>query len=478
MKNLLFLFFAFLISIHIVAQPTFEKTFGTMDNDQGYSVSICNDNSYIISGYIANLYTGGTNIYVAKISIFGDTIWTRIEGVPYYDDYGMSVKQTMDDGFIVTGYTIANESWVPFLLKYDENGNKEWYNDYSNYVSSGIGYSVLQTADSGFVFCGNSDYYNDKDAKWGSKACLLKTDKNGNYAWHNTYGSYGVHYAPSLCFAGDGGFVVSGLYDTEGEYTDAWLFKTNPSGTLIWNKVYGGAENMEDAWSVKKTEDGGYILCGTVFYGIIAMYGDFYVVKTNSNGILQWSKTYGADGDDRGSSVDTTSDGGYIFCGTTDSFGNGNLDIWLVRTNSAGDTLWTRRYGGIYDEYAGEVRTTADDGFVVCGSTNSIGNGGDDIYLFKTNWYGTLTDVPVFKQNDETIEVIPNPGEGIFSITNCPDNAELEITDINGKVVLHEYRYSSVTQGHEIDIRKSNAGIYLLKISSPQGIKTCKLLKK
>ena len=472
MKNIFILCCIFFIVIRLIAQPTFEKTFGTIDDDMGYSVSICNDNSYIICGYTANLYTGDEDIFTAKINIYGDTIWTRKEGTEYNYDIGYSVKQTNDNGYIVTGST----SGSPFLLKYNMFGIKEWFIDYSTTFSSGNGYSVLQTTDSGYVFCGISDYYDSENTLWNRKACLLRTDKYGEYLWDNTFGNYGIHYAFDLCFSNDNGFVVCGEFDTPDEYTDAWLFKTNENGNLNWNKTYGGESSIEYAMKVKKTSDGGYIFCGTMFYGLIPMYGDVYLVKTDENGNEEWNQTFGTSGDDRGRCIDITNDGGYIICGNTDSFGAGGDDIWMIRTNSEGDTLWTRTYGGIYNEYALEVCETYDGGFIVCGSTQSFGNGGSDIYLFKTNWYGTLTDIADNMGEMEKTTVAPNPTNGIFFIKNCPASCEYEIYGSNGNTLLKGKQNEPGLA--EIDITEFPTGTYILKLKTTDGIKSFKLIKK
>ena len=477
MKNFFTLTITILILADLHAQPTFEKTIGSIDDDMGFSIKVCSDNSYILCGYTTDFYTGYEDIYIVKIDQEGDTVWAKREGDENYDEWGYSIYQTIDQGYIITGFMINEGSMIPYLLKLDHNGTKEWFKDYSEVISEGSGYSVIQTSDTNYAFCGTSDYYESENILWERKVFLVKTNNSGDVIWDKTFGNYGIHYGSGLTQANDNGFVISGLFDTPGEYHDAWLFKTNQNGNLNWNKTFGGSSSMESAWSVKKTLDGGYILCGTKFYGLIAMYGDIYVVKTDVNGNEVWSQTYGGDDDDRGSDVDVTNDGGFIFCGTTESYGAGNNDVWLVRTDSNGDTLWTRTYGGIYDDRAYSVCTTNDGGFIICGSTGSFGNGGDDLYIIKTNFIGTLTSVGEISNINNDIIIYPNPSAGMFQLECNYPVYEYEILDINGKVI-NSKTFKNNKSNISINISNRPDGIYYLKVKSGKEFQVLKLIKQ
>jgi hypothetical protein len=158
---------------------------------------------------------------------------------------------------------------------------------------------------------------------------------------------------------------------------------SQPLDTL-WTRTYGG-QGRDIAYSVEQTTDGGYILAGET-YSFGAGGADAYLVKTDSWGNTLWTHTYGGSGSDGAREVQQTTDGGYIVAGTTGSFGAGSTDFYLVRTNSSGDTLWTRTYGGSYDESAYSVQQTSDGGYIIAGSRW----GGMEFYVVKTDSSGNV----------------------------------------------------------------------------------------
>jgi len=187
----------------------------------------------------------------------------------------------------------------------------------------------------------------------------------------------------------DGGYIVAGYTTSFGAgVSDIYLIKTDASGTTLWTKTYGGTD-YESANSVQQTFDGGYIVAGfTASFG--AGSSDVYLIRTNSSGDSLWTRTYGGISGEAGNSVQQTTDSGYIVAGYTVSFGAGSDDAYLIRTNSSGDTLWTRTYGGPFDEVATSVQQTSDEGYIMAGRTYSFGAGGSDVHLMKTLGDGTV----------------------------------------------------------------------------------------
>jgi hypothetical protein len=157
---------------------------------------------------------------------------------------------------------------------------------------------------------------------------------------------------------------------------------------ITFQRTYGGRDYDEGS-SVTQTADNGYIIAGrTESFG--AGHADVYLVKTDANGDTVWTRTYGGTAYDLGHSVAQTADGGYIITGWTRSFGAGNYNVWLIKTDASGDTIWTRALGGTGYDYGHSVAQTANGGYVVAGHTNSFGVG-RDIWLIKTDPSGDTT---------------------------------------------------------------------------------------
>ena len=201
--------------------------------------------------------------------------------------------------------------------------------------------------------------------------------------WTRTYGTNRGESGYCVRQTSDGGFIVSGSHPS-GNNPNAWLIKTNAFGDIIWTSSFGGS-NDEGGWSVEQTTDGGYIMTGlTRSYG--AGYNDVYLIKTDANGDTIWTRAYGGSDEDQGYSVQQTFDGGYIVVGLTYTFGAGENDVYLIKTDANGDTIWTRTYGGNSYDAGLCVQQTPDSGYIISGHTFSTGWG--DLYLIKVNVIG------------------------------------------------------------------------------------------
>jgi hypothetical protein len=209
-------------------------------------------------------------------------------------------------------------------------------------------------------------------------------------AWNKTFGGDGGERAWSVQQTSDGGYIIAGdarSYGAGG--SDFWLVKTDSNGNKVWDKTFGGA-GLEWACSVQQTSDGGYILAGrTDSYG--AGGSDFWLVKTDSNGNKVWDKTFGGTAGDEAYDVQQTSDNGYILAGRTGSYGAGNGNFWLVKTDSKGNEQWNRTFSGTGPGEAESVQQTSDGGYILAGRTDSCSDRGFDFWLVKTDSNGNKT---------------------------------------------------------------------------------------
>lgn len=201
--------------------------------------------------------------------------------------------------------------------------------------------------------------------------------------WQVTIGE--ASEARSLLLTADGGFVIAGTTDAGvARQLDLWLIKTDGAGQKQWSQAFGGSGN-DDGRCVRQTPDGGYILVGsTSSFG--AGGSDVYLVKTDAEGNLQWEKTFGGTAAEHGYSIECIEDGGYVIAGSTASAGAGLADVYLIKTDSAGNEDWHKTFGGPYSDEGYAVRQAADGGYVVAGYTQGTGSfaGDDNAWLIKT----------------------------------------------------------------------------------------------
>ncbi|MFC2086127.1 LamG-like jellyroll fold domain-containing protein [Bacteroidota bacterium] len=235
--------------------------------------------------------------------------------------------------------------------------------------------------------------YQNKIAKSANSNKLL-APKNDDLLWSNTYGASSSEGSRTICETNDGGFIIAGYTYSSGEgCSDIYLVKTDSDGIEQWSKTYGGP-GFEYAYSCKAVDDG-YIIVGyTTSYGSGSK--DIYVVKTDEFGDTTWTNTYGGTGVDVGSSIVKTYDNNYIICGHTESFGQGEDDVYLVKIDSDGNLIWDYTYGGQGPEMGKCIIETTDHNYVICGGSGSFGDGNQDVYFIKINEDGYILTSGIF----------------------------------------------------------------------------------
>ena len=243
--------------------------------------------------------------------------------------------------------------------------------------------SVQQTSDGGYILAGITYSY----ATHYGDAWLIKTDALGNHLWNHTF--YDSNYDDEFrCVIQtvDGGFLAAGDIEPVGaSLGDFWIVKTLANGDRQWSNTFGG-DGDDRCYSAIQTLDGGYMLIG--YTNSFGSSNDLWMVKTDANGNQEWNRIYGGSGNDSGEFIIQTSDSGYVAVGNTNSSGAGNYDIWLLKTDKYGNLQWNRTYGGSDMEYCTDLVQTPDDGFAIGGVTMSYGAGGRDMWLLKTNTNG------------------------------------------------------------------------------------------
>jgi len=322
-----------LIKTDSQGKEEWNKTFGGTQNDRGFSVQQTTDGGYIFTGYTCSFGSGSCDFWLIKTDSNGNEEWNKTFGGEK-GDQGRSVQQTTDGGYILTGFTnsYGNGEYDVWLIKTDSQGIIEWNKTFGG-SEYDYGSSVQQTTDGGYIITGLTQSY-DGNGEKKTDVWLIKTDSNGNEEWNKNFGGVGGNEGKSVQQTTDGGYIISGYKSTNGQ-NDDWLIKTDSNGNEEWNKTFGGSSEYVVGYSVQQTTDGGYIITGQT---VSSENSDVLLIKTNSEGIEEWNKTFGGSSEyDAGFSVQQTTDGGYIITGTTESFGNGNNDVWLIKTDSEGN---------------------------------------------------------------------------------------------------------------------------------------------
>ncbi len=255
-----------------------------------------------------------------------------------------------------------------------------------------VGYCVQQTSDSGYIITGYTRSYGSMS---GRNVLLIKTDKSGNQEWINAYGGNNDDEGYSVQQTTDGGFIIAGYTKSYGAgANDVYLVKTDYSGNQLWDKVFGGTQD-DLAFSVLQTSDGGFLITGSSFS--FGTGGDMLMIKTNSNGNLIWQKTFGGISSDGAMNVAHTMDNGFIITGWTFSFGPGAVgNAFLVKTDSLGNQQWYNYFGGNDADRGYSVQQTTDGGYILTGYTGSFGAGLYDVLLVKTDSLGNQQWIKTF----------------------------------------------------------------------------------
>jgi hypothetical protein len=323
------------------------KTYGGLCDDGAHSVRQTSDGGYIITGFTASFGYGKNDVYLIKTDPLGDTLWTRTFG-DLNEDEGYEVQQTLDGGYIITGYTELVETRAReadpadvYIVKTDGNGIMLWRKNYGG-IYGDWGRSVQQTVDGGYIIAGYTLSFTKGGRASDHDIYLLKTDSLGDTLWTNHYGGSKDDRGYSICQTTDGGYVITG-FSSEHDSADLCLLRTDANGNDNWYNTYDPASvvsKKDYGYSVLQISDGGYIACGM-------MKNDVYLVRTDSFGDSLWTHTYEDSGDNGGYQICQTSDGGYIITGYTDSLTTGGYDVYIIKTkpvvmlvSPAGGEMW------------------------------------------------------------------------------------------------------------------------------------------
>ena len=500
-----------LILIHIVTfaqAPTLQwlKVLGGTSDDFAYSIQQTSNGGYIMAG---NTLSNDGNVsgnhgdhdaWVVKLDNSGNLEWQKTYGGTG-DDRIFNIQTTTDGGYVMTGYTNSTDGDVTgdhgardaWIVKLSNTGILQWQKALGG-TTDEVAYYIQQTIDGGYVLTGYTQSNNgDVTGNHGVlDAWVVKLDNIGNLQWQKALGGTSTDQGYSIQQTSDGGYIMAGnTQSNDGDiignhgFVDAWVLKLNNSGDLLWQKALGGTGD-DKALSIQQTLDGGYIMSGYTYSNdgdVSGNHGawDAWLVKLDTNGILQWQKALGGTSYDLAYNVLQNTDGSYTFAGYTQS-NNGNVsgnhgstDAWIVKISNTGNLLWQKTLGGTTNEQANAVQITSGGCFILTGYTNSndgdiSGNhGGTDTWVSKLN-----PELSTDSFTLQELELIPNPANNLLQlkIPNQIEINQITITDLTGKIVIQTKNTSL------INVQSLSNGIYFIEAISDKEMFVAKFVKE
>lgn len=414
MKLILLLLFPFTL----LSQPAIEwqNTLGGDYLETAYALQITSDGGYIFAssafsvnnGDVMGVHGGG-DYWIVKLDAMGNLEWQKLLGgttseVPY------SIKQTTDGGYIVAGHTFSNDG--------DVTGNH-----------------------------GSHDFW------------VVKLNPTGDIEWQRTLGGVYEEIARSIDQTTDGGYIVAGWAgSTDGDVNspthglfELWVVKLSATGVIQWEKLYGGSKT-EYAFSIRQTPEGGYIFAGTTSSNdgdVSGLNGndDYWVVKLDSVGTIEWQKALGGIAADAARDVLPTSDGGYIVVGTAGSGNTGQVtgwhglfDIWVVKLNQYGNLQWQKSLGGSLSDFGSAVAETDDQNFIIVGEAESIngdvqgnfdeGGSGWVVKLSKTG--SILWQKPIGGTKRDRFTAVQISADGAIILAGSTESNDIDVSGNHG----------------------------------------------
>ena len=326
-------------------QEQWKKSFGGTGDDKGYELVQDKEGNYLIIGQTSSIGNGEDDVLLLKVNSKGEEIWQKAYGGPY-NDRGFSLAAAKDGGYILTGRTelIEDESADVYLIRTDADGNLLWEQNFGG-ADIEIGEGVIEASDGSIIIVGE----NQSDAipnpnspnNISSDVYFIKTNAFGELLIEKTFGNVEEDKAFDVVETADGNFALTGMTNAR---RDLYLLMLDKNGEELWSKSYGGSMFDEVGYSILTTADGGFLIGGVK--EITRTTSQMYLVKTDSQGALEWDRLFGSLGLDFGRSIALTPDGGYVLAGEFDINNAPNrtsllplYDMYLVKTDGEGNVF-------------------------------------------------------------------------------------------------------------------------------------------
>ena len=378
--------------IKLPESANFIKLYGGEKPDYGVAVEQLDDGGYIYVGSSLSYPEGGKgkDICLVKTDRYGDRKWIKYFGGEG-NDQAKSVKTTPDGGFLILGdwgeAAAASGETDYYLIKTDADGEIIWSKNYGLPARNEQAKSMNTTVDGGIIIAGNI-IHNEES----SEVYLIKANEEGETVWEITFGLLNLpnEVGKSIIPLHDGSFILCGTEKgrkpASSEDADVRIIKISAEGAILWSYAYGGPTSQTGVEI--QAFPGGFITVGTI--STTGDHTDIFLLNIDYSGNMVWSKTLGGNHNETGVSVCPANDGGFIICGTTESYGQGGKDIYLLKVDKEGNELWSKTFGGSEDDEGNKIIQVQDGGWVIAGTigfdkTNTM------MGLLKTDAQGQLS---------------------------------------------------------------------------------------
>jgi hypothetical protein len=449
------------------AQSTFEKVIDTLGGGTALCIRETFDGGFVYCGVSSQ---NGNDALIVKLDSTGIIEWAKVYSGPSVEA-ATYIEQTPDSGYIVNalydGGNFYSKSW---LLRLNAQGDTLWTRIYS----AGNGRTAVGNNNSLANF--NNIFYglggNYESISQNVEAFIITTQSDGTLLTSKTHSLSPFGTSAWAIATTYYGFILAGGVGITSGTSAINLIRTNPYGDTLWTKVYVLGQN-DGAFDVKQTPDSGFVVTGVAYNGLKV---DLFLLKTNPDGNLIWSKLYSSFNGNEGYSVQNCSDNGFIMAGRIVNGSPLNSDLYLIKTDSIGDTLWTREYGGNGAEIGYYVNQTKNGGYIIAGTNGSVGNGG--AYIIKTDSLGLVSTSTGFAELNNPLQftLYPNPTNGEFSIRlkGIANNASLEIYSGAGERLMQRTVCNNTIE--TVDLMGEAQGIYLCVLKTGKQVYYRKLI--
>ena len=486
--------------------------------DGGYALGGYSDSN--ISGDKSENSNGAIDYWIVKTDSLGNILWQNTIG-GNGDEYLESIAQTVDGGYILGGYSRSNSfgdksencigNYDYWIVKTDSLGNVLWENTIGGTNQDNL-YSIIQTSDEGYLLGGWSLSNISGDKTENSNGAidywLVKTDSIGNIEWQNTIGGGNNDYLVSIILTNDEGYLLGGYSESNisgdktenciGNY-DYWIVKIDSVGIIQWQNTIGG-NGEEQLQSILQTSDNGFLLGGSSDSNVSGdktenAFGlfDYWIVKTDSVGDVEWQNTIGGNQLDFLNSIFQSNTSGYILGGFSESGISGDKtensiggrDSWVVKIDTLGLVQWENTIGGTQNDGCYSIASSSD-GFVLGGfsSSNISGDIVENSNGLRDFWIVKIAENPTslteLLNEKEVLYLYPNPASSSLTIetrTLMASGSKLTVTDVADRTLLSKTIDGNVTK-HQIDISSFSSGIYFVQIDGGKGIERGRFVKE